>query len=508
MSCMICGPLPKITIGDQTCITSAMLPTNHAKSIPLEDSGTCDAGVDVDWLPKLVPFFRKNTQLRRRLRAFCLRWLESNINLKPPVKVKVVGKRQPSVTATMNAANTAAAKGHESFRDVCLWLCRFLGQSRPAAPVASLPELCTDLRANKFSNVADLLHCVCARETPLREAVLVMRLLIVLSTAEPVMQFLRSPATTALVAVMDDATQLMIPANRDVLQRVPLVLSLLQQVQMKCKPELYKVLRDVCILSDGNLRSFHTQRAKYPALSVPQVVTACDTVIDVPDFAVMNPDEFRGRLTKSSISGAPRIRGRPHYLADEKEEEEDEDGDDGEGDRCNHNFPEWKKRMSGWYTWTCPHRVCTEVAMCEKAETRNSYFTSIVERYPIAPTAIVCDMGCVQMKYDMRREPFFFLKTQYCVDAAHVTGHVACSECCDIRPYQTSGVDDFATPNGSACEELHAQLRRLETTLGWMHANSCDGHALLFMRIFIDCLNRDTNRKLGDRLNNAHNRSM
>ena len=145
---------------------------------------------------------------------------------------------------------------------------------------------------------------------------------------------------------------------------------------------------------------------------------------------------------------------------------------------------------------SCLHRVPIAAFMNENAESRNDFFSAIWCHWGTAPKVVVCDVSCMQARYCMAREPVYFGKTLFVIDPPHVVGHTACSEAFDMREYVNSGSELFEDANGSSCEQIHSRMRVLEHTLAWMHANSSDGHALLLVKVFLDCIGRDRNRVL------------
>jgi hypothetical protein len=145
-----------------------------------------------------------------------------------------------------------------------------------------------------------------------------------------------------------------------------------------------------------------------------------------------------------------------------------------------------ERRLTGGLmcVW-CPHSVCYGFHCIPSAEGRNDVFSAVYTRWIRAPDVIVYDFACALQPYCMLREPEFFSKTLFVVDAFHAKGHTRCGRAAFLTTYCETNPGLLAV-NSSAAECGNSGIVRIRKSVSYMTQE----RAIVYTKVFISLWNR------------------
>jgi len=189
----------------------------------------------------------------------------------------------------------------------------------------------------------------------------------------------------------------------------------------------------------------------------------------------------------------PQIRVRPVYPNLPLDNGNDTGGTDLRGEACQKFYSTYSvRRLTGGLMciW-CPHSICYGFYCIPYAEGRNDVFSAIYTRWENAPEVVVYDFACALQLYCMLREPDFFSKTLFVVDAFHAKGHTQCGWAAFLTNYCDTDLV-LMTINSSAAECGNSGILRIRKSVSYMSQD----HAILYTRVFISLWNHQRIQKL------------
>ena len=132
--------------------------------------------------------------------------------------------------------------------------------------------------------------------------------------------------------------------------------------------------------------------------------------------------------------------------------------------------------------WCHDCEKCLFFAVMTNPESPRSVFDILYTMLPKAPRIVIYDNACNLMHFCLNREPQYFQRTIFLVDAMHFKDHRKCCDDFDAAKYMAI----FRTKrNTSLAEQKNAVLRKLENSLSFM--TQCN--FLLFLRHWIHRMN-------------------
>ena len=364
-------------------------------------------------------------------------------------------------------------------------LCRFAGPNRrrhkDKAKPLSAPEMDTmkELLANEeYHPLRELLRLIEWYDSQIKSnndpannheiRQLCARLLRILSSDEPLQQFLRFP---------------------DLIKKLFLSFHQNASTTLWNDPVVRNIVTTYCPFIARLLHFF----GKYPQY-VPHAVK--NAIIHAADKASLmqqtnetrramptqvNADQIQeGNYTSTgSFYGCPKIRVRPIYSRDHSIH-------DKQTTSCHKNFDKSQKMSGGCMFLWCKHRICLGFHIIPTAEGRNDVFSAILTHWPKAPEVIVYDYACQLQEYCLAREPTYFRNTVFLVDRLHVKNHTKCSECFDMGEYHQSGSNKYFNFNDSAAESGNSLLARIRVSCSYMGV----ARFMRFASVFSEVQNR------------------
>lgn len=189
----------------------------------------------------------------------------------------------------------------------------------------------------------------------------------------------------------------------------------------------------------------------------------------------------------------PQIRKRPIYPGLPFDNSSDTGGTDLRGEACQKFYATYgERRLTGGLmcVW-CPHSICYGFHCIPYAEGRNDVFSAMYTHWETAPQVVVYDFACALQPYCMLREPEFFSKTLFVVDAFHAKGHSRCGRAAFLTNYCETN-PALMMVNSSAAECGNSGISRIRKSVSYMSQD----RAIVYTRVFISLWNRERIRKL------------
>lgn len=189
----------------------------------------------------------------------------------------------------------------------------------------------------------------------------------------------------------------------------------------------------------------------------------------------------------------PQIRRRPIYPNIPMDNRSDLGGTDLRGEACQKFYSMYgERRLTGGLmcVW-CPHSVCYGFHCIPASEGRNDVFSAIYTRWERAPEVVVYDFACALQPYCMVREPEFFSKTLFVVDAFHAKGHTRCGRAAFLSNYFETNPALVAV-NSSAAECGNSGILRIRKSVSYM----AQERAVIYTRVFLCLWNRQRIQRL------------
>ena len=291
---------------------------------------------------------------------------------------------------------------------------------------------------------------------------ILLRLLRILASDEPLLQFLHHPAPILLRKCTSNLSLFSRPEVLRCLEVMcPFVHELLREFgdAEKVPTEVWNLLREAARRAEVMVQlAGNRQLPPLPPLTdsnLPQ----CDDV------------------ESGSYYGMKKVRSRPLYSKDA----------DGESVGCEKVFPEYRGITGGAMILWCRHRIAQGFHVIKKGEGRNDMFSALYCHWPSAPRVVCYDNACQLMHYATIREPVYFKNTTFVIDRLHQKNHYACSEAFGLRPFMEGGAKEFFQFNDSAAETGNALLKRIRTSCLYMGKT----RFMLFVRLFLEVQNRN-----------------
>ncbi|KAF9471709.1 hypothetical protein BDN70DRAFT_779241, partial [Pholiota conissans] len=194
-----------------------------------------------------------------------------------------------------------------------------------------------------------------------------------------------------------------------------------------------------------------------------------------------------------SCYGMPKIRHCPEYPHLKHENARDSGGKEKKGEGCQKFYSKYgQSRLTGGImcVW-CSHSVCYGFHCIPSAEGQNDVFSAVYTRWKTAPKVIVYDFACALKPYCMTREPDFFSKTLFAIDAFHAMGHTKCGQAAFLNTYCDAN-PELLYINSSAAECGNGGILRIRKPVAYMSQE----RAIIFTKTFVSIWNRHRLRKM------------
>lgn len=108
-----------------------------------------------------------------------------------------------------------------------------------------------------------------------------------------------------------------------------------------------------------------------------------------------------------------------------------------------------------------------------------------------APEVVVYDFACALQPYCMLREPNFFSKTLFVIDAFHAKGHTRCSHSAFLKMYHET-IPVLTAVNSSATECGNSGILRIRKSVSYISQE----RAVIYTKTFLSLWNRRRIQKL------------
>ena len=302
-----------------------------------------------------------------------------------------------------------------------------------------------------------LLAMKSANDTLITNRKLCIRLVRILSSDEPLQQFISNPL---LLMKLFTNVKEQWPLLREQLRRscpfLTVLLGAFAKTENGCPHQIVELMKQACDRAIEIEINFTSQRKTPPV------------VADLPQ-----KDPHLG-----CWYGAKQIRNRPCYTRDHCKEEMK--------GKCDKKFESFQNMTGGAMIFWCKHRICVGMHIIKKSEGRNDVFSGILTHWETAPKVICYDYACQLMEYCITREPEYFKNTRFVVDRLHIKNHQKCSECFDMHEYQKSGASEFFHFHDSAAETGNAILGKIRCSCRYMSSDLY----MIYVPLFLEIQNR------------------
>jgi len=189
----------------------------------------------------------------------------------------------------------------------------------------------------------------------------------------------------------------------------------------------------------------------------------------------------------------PQIRMRLIYPNLSMDNRSDTGGMDLQGEACQKFYSTYGERWltGGLMCVWCPHSICYGFHCIPASEGRNDVFSAIYTRWDRAPEVVVYDFACALQPYCMLREPNFFSKTLFVIDAFHAKGHTRCGHSAFLKTYCET-IPILTAVNSSAAECGNSGILRIRKSVSYMSQE----RAVIYTKTFLSLWNRRRIQKL------------
>ena len=294
---------------------------------------------------------------------------------------------------------------------------------------------------------------------------ILLRLLRILVSDEPLLQFFHHPVPMLLRKCISNLSLFSDPRVRRCLEVMcPFVLELLRVFggAEKVPTEAWNLLGEAARRADVMAKLAGNRQ-------LPPIPPLTESTVPHDDG-----------VKSGCYYGMKRVRSRPLYSKDAENESVG----------CDKIFPEYQGITGGAMILWCRHRIAQGFHVISKGEGRNDVFSALYCHWPVAPRVVCYDNACQLMHYSTIREPIYFKNTTFVIDRLHQKNHYACSEAFGLRSFMEGGAKEFFQFNDSAAETGNALLKRIRTSCAYMGK----ARFMVFVKVFLEVQNRNRQR--------------